>query len=294
MLELSKTLLYEFWYDYGKPKYSEKAILCYMDTGSFIVYIKTDDIYKNMAEDVETRFDTWVYELDRTLPKGKNKKNAIGLMKDELDRKIMIKFVALWPKTYSYLINGDSENDTKTINFDDVIKENIKEDNANWPEIPDHPCRIMIIGVFRSEKRNSLFNLISQQPDIDKIYFYAKYPYQAKHQFLISKRESTDLKQFHDFEAFIEYSNGMADFYKKKWRIQFKYEPSNINHFWWYDADILGKKSLNPIATESYIKDRKSNIFLVLITQPYFAVPKNIRLRSTHYFFMKILKKQQP
>ena len=56
----------------------------------------------------------------------------------------------------------------------------------------------------------------------------------------------------------------------------------------------LVKKSLNPIVTESYIKDRKSNIFLVLITQPYFAVPKNIRLRSTHYFFMKILKKQQP
>ena len=88
ILELSKILMYEFWYDYVKPKYGEKAKLCYMDTDSFIVYIKTDDIYKDIAEDVETRFDTSNYELDRPLPKGKNKK-VIGLMKDELGRKII-------------------------------------------------------------------------------------------------------------------------------------------------------------------------------------------------------------
>ena len=58
MLELSKILMYEFWYDYVKPKYSEKAKLCYMDTDSFIVYIKTYDIYKDIAKDIETRFDT--------------------------------------------------------------------------------------------------------------------------------------------------------------------------------------------------------------------------------------------
>ena len=58
ILELSKILMYEFWYDYVKPKYGEKAKLCYMDTDSFIVYIKTDDIYKDIAEDVETRLDT--------------------------------------------------------------------------------------------------------------------------------------------------------------------------------------------------------------------------------------------
>ena len=73
ILELSKILMYEFWYDYVKPKYGEKVKLCYMDTDSFIVYIKTDDIYKDIAEDVETRFDTSNYELDRPLPKGKNK-----------------------------------------------------------------------------------------------------------------------------------------------------------------------------------------------------------------------------
>ena len=62
--------MYEFWYDYVKPKYSEKVKLCYMmDADSFIVYIKTDDIFKDIAEDVETRFDTSNYELDRPLPK---------------------------------------------------------------------------------------------------------------------------------------------------------------------------------------------------------------------------------
>ena len=73
ILELSKILMYEFWYDYVKPKYGEKVKLCYMDTDSFIVYIKADDIYKDIAEDVKTRFDTLNYELDRPLPNGKNK-----------------------------------------------------------------------------------------------------------------------------------------------------------------------------------------------------------------------------
>ena len=108
ILELSKILMYELWYDYGKPKDSEKAKLCYMDTDSFTVYIKTDDIYKDIVEDVETRFDTSNYELDRPLPKGKNKK-VIGLMKDELGGKIITKFVGLRAKTYNYLIDDGNE-----------------------------------------------------------------------------------------------------------------------------------------------------------------------------------------
>ena len=71
--ELNKILTHDFWYHYVKPKYGEKAKLCYMDTDSFIVYIKTD-IYKDIAEDFETRFDTSNYELDNSLPKGKIKK----------------------------------------------------------------------------------------------------------------------------------------------------------------------------------------------------------------------------
>ena len=86
--------MYEFWYDYVKPKYGENAKLCYMDTDSFIVHVKTDDIYKDIAEDVETRFDTSSYELEcnsieRPFQKGKNKK-VIQLMRDELGGKIMI------------------------------------------------------------------------------------------------------------------------------------------------------------------------------------------------------------
>ena len=81
----------------------------------------------------------------------------------------------------------------KIINFDDVPKENIKEHNPNWPQILDHPYRILVIGGYRSGKANSLFNLISQQADIDKIYLCTKGPYEAKYQFLINKRESTGL-----------------------------------------------------------------------------------------------------
>ena len=87
ILELSKILMFEFCYDYLKPKYGERARSCYIDTESFIVHIKTNDIYKDIVKDVATRFNTSNYELDRPLPKGKNKK-VIGLMKDELGGKL--------------------------------------------------------------------------------------------------------------------------------------------------------------------------------------------------------------
>ena len=74
ILELSKKLMYEIWYDYVKPEYGEKAKLCHINTDSFLVYIKTDDIYKDIAKDVETRIDTSNYELDRPVPKVKSKK----------------------------------------------------------------------------------------------------------------------------------------------------------------------------------------------------------------------------
>ena len=70
------------------------------------------------------------------------------------------------------------------INFDDVVKENKKKYNPNWPQIPDHPYRILIIGGSGSGKTNSLFNLVNQQPDIDKIYLYAKDAFEAKYKFL--------------------------------------------------------------------------------------------------------------
>ena len=74
ILEISKLLMYEFWYDYMKPKYNDSVKLCYMDTDSFIMNIKTEDFYYDIANDVEERFDTSNYEVDRTLPTGKSKK----------------------------------------------------------------------------------------------------------------------------------------------------------------------------------------------------------------------------
>ena len=108
ILELSKIFMYEFCYAYLKPKYGENVKLYYMDTDSFIAYIKTDDINKDIAKDAESRFDTLNYELDRPLPKGKNKK-VIELMKDELVERIMMKFVGLRTKTYRYLIDDDDK-----------------------------------------------------------------------------------------------------------------------------------------------------------------------------------------
>ena len=100
ILKISKTLMYEFWYDYMKPKYGDNVKLCYMDTDSFIMHIKTEDFYKDIANDVEKRFDTSNYEFNRPLPTGKNKK-LIGLMKDELGGKTMTEFVVLRAKTYT-------------------------------------------------------------------------------------------------------------------------------------------------------------------------------------------------
>ena len=74
ILEISKTLMYEFWYDYMKPKYADNVKLCYMDTDSLIMHIKTEDFYKYIADDVEKRFDTSNYEVNRPLPRGKKKK----------------------------------------------------------------------------------------------------------------------------------------------------------------------------------------------------------------------------
>ena len=75
ILEISKILMYEIWYDYMKPKYGNKVKLSYMDTDSFIMNIKTNDFYEDIASDVENRFDTSNYEVNRPLPTGKNKKN---------------------------------------------------------------------------------------------------------------------------------------------------------------------------------------------------------------------------
>ena len=125
ILEISKILMYEFWYDYMKPKYSGNVKLCYTDTDSFIINIKTKDFYKDIANDVEDRFDTSNYEVYRPLPTGKNKK-VIGLMKDELGGKVITEFVALRPKTYSYLTDDCKEDKKARGTKKCVVKRMIK------------------------------------------------------------------------------------------------------------------------------------------------------------------------
>ena len=110
---------------------------------------------------------------------------------------------------------------------------------------------------------------------------------------IINKRESTRLKHLNDSKAFIEYSDNMDDIYKnieehnpnKKRKILIVFDDMI--------ADMLCKKKLNPIVTELFIRGRKLNIYLIFIIQSYFAVPKNIRQNSTHYFIMKIPYKRE-
>ena len=173
------------------------------------------------------------------------------------------------------------------ITFDDVTKEKIKEHNLNWLQIHDHLYGILIAGGSRPLKINSLFHLISQQPYSDETYLYDKDPYEAKSQFLINKRESTGVKHFNDSKAFIEYSNDIYDIYKN---IE-QYNPNKKRKILivFYDMifDILSNKKLNPIVTELFITGRKLIISPFFIAQTYFAIPKNIRLNSMHYFITR-------
>ena len=111
ILDISKILMYEFWYDYLKPKYKDNAKLCYMDTDSFVINIFTEDFFEDINNDVERWFDTSNYDKNdkRPLQIGVNKK-VIGMFKDELGGKIMKEFCALRAKTYTYLMEDDSEN----------------------------------------------------------------------------------------------------------------------------------------------------------------------------------------
>ena len=136
-------------------------------------------------------------------------------------------------------------------------------------------------------------SLINNQPDIDKIYLYAKDPYEKKCQYLINKLEKVGLDHFKDPKAFMEYSNDMQDVYKnfedynsgKKRKILIVFDD--------IIADMINNKKLNPVVTELFIRGRKLNISIVFITQSYFKVPKDVRLNSTHFFIMKIPNKRE-
>ena len=179
------------------------------------------------------------------------------------------------------------------INFDQYTNENKRKHNINLPYIPDQPYRILIIGDSESGKKNALLNFKNNQPDNDKIYLYAKDPYEDKYQLLINKRESPRLKHLNDSKAFIEHSNDMYDVYKNIDH----YNPDKENKipivFDDMIADMINNKKLNSIVTELFIRGIKLNISLVFITQAYFKVPKDVRLNTTHFFIMKIPNKRE-
>ena len=179
------------------------------------------------------------------------------------------------------------------INFDDYTDENKTKYNSNWPYVPHHPYRILIIGGSGSGKINTLLNLINNQPDTDKTYLYAKDLYEPKYQFLIKKRGSIGSKHFNDPKAFIECSNYMHDVYKN---IN-DYNPNKENKILIVSddmiTDMINNKKLNSVVTELFIRGRKSNIYLVFITQSYFKVPKDIRLNTNQLFIMKIPNKRE-
>ena len=168
------------------------------------------------------------------------------------------------------------------INFDEYTNENIIEHNSKWPCIPDHPYRILVLGGSGSGKTNGLLNLINQ-PDIDKIYLYAKDPYETKYQYLINKHEKVGLDHFNDPKAFQEYSNDMHDVYKniedynpiKKRKVLIVFDDMI--------ADMINNKKLNPVVTELFIRGRKRNIYIVFIMQCYLKVPKDFRFTLKFY-----------
>ena len=139
----------------------------------------------------------------------------------------------------------------------------------------------------------NLLNLINNQPDIDKMYLYAKDPDEAKYQLLINTREEVGLKHYDDPKVFIKYSNDMNDVYKnindhntdKDRRILIVFDDMI--------ADMINNNKLNSIVTELFISGRKLNISFVFITQSNFKVPKEVRLNTMYFFIMKIPNKSQ-
>ena len=164
ILDICKTLMYEFWYDYIKPKYGDKAKLCYMDTDNFVIDILTEDFNTGIANDVEGWFDTSNYDENKTgkrpLLISMNKK-VIGLFKDELGGTIMTEFVGIRPNTYSYLINGyDCCYDKEKIINKKAKKQTFKSDHHDVYTVKNNK----IVLSSNDDKRLQTFDRITTYP----------------------------------------------------------------------------------------------------------------------------------
>ena len=159
------------------------------------------------------------------------------------------------------------------INLDSITDENNKEHNEEWPYIPDHPYRILIIGGSGSGKTNTLLNLINEKNDIDKIYLYARDLNEPKYKILIKKREDAGIKHLNDPNAFIECSNTMDDVYENINDYNPIRKRKKLIVFDDMIADIMTNRRFQAIIKELFIRCRKLNILLVFMTQSYFSVP---------------------
>ena len=179
------------------------------------------------------------------------------------------------------------------INLDSITNENNKKNNnEKCPYIPDHPYRILIIAGSGSGKTNTLLNLINEQNNIGKIYLYAKDLIKPKYEILIKKSKVAGIKHLNDPNAFIECSNTMDDVYENIHDYNSSRKRKILIVFDDMIADIMTNKTFQAIKKELFIRCRKLNISL-FITQSYFSVPKDVRLKSTHYLTMKINNKRE-
>ena len=179
------------------------------------------------------------------------------------------------------------------INLDNIVNNSNEKHNEKSPYIPDHPCRIFIMGGSGLGKTNTLFHLINEQKDIDQIYLYAKDLSESKYEYLIKNRETAGINYLNDSKAFIECSNTKNDAYANTDNYNPKRKRKILIFFDDMIADIITNKNFESIIKELFIRCRKLNISLVFITQSYFSVPKDVRLNSTHYLIMKINNRKE-
>ena len=153
----------------------------------------------------------------------------------------------------------------------------------------------MITGGSGSGKTNALLNLIKEQGDLDKIYFYAKYLSKARYELLIKRRKDAGTKHFNDPNAFIKCSNTMDDVYENTDVYKPNKERKILIVFDGMIVDIMISKKFQAIIKDLFIRFRKLNMFIIIvfITQSYFSIPKDVRLNSTHYLIMKINNKRE-
>ena len=150
-------------------------------------------------------------------------------------------------------------------NLDSITNENNKEHNEKWLYIIDHLYRILIIGGSGSGKTNTLFNLINEQNDIDKIYLYARDLNEPKYKVLIKKREDAGIKHLNDPNSFIECSNTLDDVYENVHDYNLNRKRKILIIFDDMIANIMTNKKFQAIIIELFIRCRKLNISLVFI-----------------------------